>query len=105
MDGILGYLQIPIAPEDQEKTSFTYPYGTFTYKRMPFGLCNVPTTFQRCMTSTFDDFLADIMEVFMGDFSVFGDSFDICLSNLAKVLAQCEETNLVLSWEKCHFMV
>lgn len=45
------------------------------------------------------------MEVFMDDFSVFGDSFDICLKNLERVLRRCEETNLVLSWEKCHFMV
>ena len=45
------------------------------------------------------------MEVFMNDFSVFGDSFEGCLNNLEKVLARCEETNLVLNWEKCHFMV
>ena len=41
----------------------------------------------------------------MDDFSVFGDTYDDCLANLAKVLWQCEETNLVLNWEKCHFMV
>ncbi|GKC64318.1 reverse transcriptase domain-containing protein, partial [Tanacetum coccineum] len=46
-----GFLQISIAPEDQEKTTFTYPYGTFAYRRMPFGLCNAQTTFQRCMTT------------------------------------------------------
>ncbi|KAK6152787.1 hypothetical protein DH2020_012426 [Rehmannia glutinosa] len=72
LDGMSGYFQIPIAPEDQEKTTFTCPYGTFAYRRMPF---------------------------------VFGDSFDLCLANLKKVLVRCEETNLVLNWEKCHFMV
>ncbi|CAN1775045.1 Retrovirus-related Pol polyprotein from transposon opus [Linum perenne] len=41
----------------------------------------------------------------MDDFSVYGDSFSKCLANLDKVLARCEETNLALSWEKCHFMV
>ena len=41
----------------------------------------------------------------MDDFSVFGDSFDSCLRNLDRVLARCEETNLMLNWEKCHFMV
>jgi hypothetical protein len=41
----------------------------------------------------------------MDDFSVFGDSFDDCLTNLEKVLSRCEEKNLVLNWEKCHFMI
>jgi len=55
LDGYLGYNQIFIAPEDQEKTTFTCPFGTFSYRRMPFGLCNVPVTFQRCMLSLFSD--------------------------------------------------
>ncbi|GKE81613.1 RNA-directed DNA polymerase [Tanacetum coccineum] len=105
LDGFLGYFQIPIAPEDQEKTTFTCPYGTFAYKRMPFGLCNAPATFQRCMTAIFHELIEDNMEVFMDDFSVFGSSFDHCLKNLEKMLKRCEETNLVLNWEKCHFMV
>ena len=105
LDGYSGYNQIAIAPEDQEKTTFTCPYGTYAYRRMPFGLCNAPATFQRCMTAIFSDLVEEIMEVFMDDFSVFGDSFEGCLNNLEKVLARCEETNLVLNWEKCHFMV
>ncbi|KAK6140963.1 hypothetical protein DH2020_025296 [Rehmannia glutinosa] len=72
LDGYSGYNQIAIAPEDQEKTTFTCPYGTFAFRRMPFGLCT---------------------------------SFDHCLHNLSLVLQRCEETNLVLNWEKCHFMV
>nr|GEY31394.1 reverse transcriptase domain-containing protein [Tanacetum cinerariifolium] len=77
LDGFLGYFQIPIDPLDQEKATFTCPYGTFAYRRMPFGLCNAPDTFQ---------------------------SFSSCLSNLDKMLKRCEDTNLVLNWEKCHFM-
>nr|GFA16190.1 reverse transcriptase domain-containing protein [Tanacetum cinerariifolium] len=42
LDGFSGYFQIPIDPQDQEKTTFTCPYGTFAYRRMPFGLCNAP---------------------------------------------------------------
>jgi RNase H-like domain found in reverse transcriptase/Reverse transcriptase (RNA-dependent DNA polymerase) len=105
LDGYSGFFQIPIHPSDQEKTTFTCPYGTFAYRRMPFGLCNAPATFQRAMMAIFSEFIEDIMEVFMDDFSVYGMSFDECLANLSKVLQRCEEVNLVLNWEKCHFMV
>ncbi|GJT85029.1 reverse transcriptase domain-containing protein [Tanacetum coccineum] len=104
LDGFLGYFQILIDPQDQEKTTFTCPYGTFAYRRMPFGLCNAPGTFQRCMMAIFHDMIEKTMEVFMDDFLVFGDSFATCLSNLDKMLKRCEDTNLVLNWEKCHFM-
>ena len=105
LDGYSSYNQILIAPEDQEKTTFTCPFGTFAYRRMPFGLCNAPATFQRCMMSIFSDMVERFLEVFMDDFSVFGSSFDDCLHHLALVLERCEEKNLVLNWEKCHFMV
>ena len=99
LDRFSGYNQIAIALEDQEKTTFTCPFGTFAYRRMPFGLCNAPATFQRCMVSIFSDYVENIIEVFMDDFSVYGDSFDRCLENLALVLKRCMETNLVLNWE------
>ncbi|KAB2632567.1 hypothetical protein D8674_028814 [Pyrus ussuriensis x Pyrus communis] len=99
------YNQIAIAPEDQEKTTFTCPFGTFAYRRMPFGLCNAPATFQRCMLAIFSDMVERFIEVFMDDFSVFGSSFDECLNHLSLVLQRCQETNLVLNWEKCQFMV
>ncbi|GKA35843.1 reverse transcriptase domain-containing protein [Tanacetum coccineum] len=105
LDGFSGYFHIPIDPKDQEKTTFTCPYGMFAYRRMPFGLCNAPGTFQRCMMAIFRDMIEETMEVFMNDFSVFGDSFSSCLSHLDKMLKRCEDTNLVLNWEKCHFMV
>ncbi|GJZ64664.1 reverse transcriptase domain-containing protein [Tanacetum coccineum] len=105
LDGFSGYFQIPIDPKDQEKTTFTCPYGTFAYRRMPFGLCNAPGTFQRCMMAIFHDMIEKTMEVFMDDFSVFGDSFSTCLSHLEKMLKRCEDTNLVLNLEKSHFMV
>ncbi|GJR75020.1 reverse transcriptase domain-containing protein [Tanacetum coccineum] len=80
LDGFSGYFQIPIDPHDQEKTAFTCPYGTFAYRRMPFGLFNEPGTFQR-------------------------NSFENCLSRVDKMLKRCEDTNLCLNWEKSHFMV
>ncbi|GKA26753.1 reverse transcriptase domain-containing protein [Tanacetum coccineum] len=105
LKGFSGYFLIPIALEDQEKTTFTCPYGTFAYKQIPFGLCNAPATCQRCMTTIFHELIEDSMDVFMDDFSVFGNSFDHCLKNLKKMLKRCEETNLMLNWEKCHFMI
>jgi hypothetical protein len=105
LDGYSGYNQIVINPEDQEKTTFTCPFGTYAYRRMPFGLCNAPATFQRCMMSIFSDYVERIIEVFMDDFTVYGDSFDKCLENLSLILKRCIETNLVLNYEKCYFMV
>ncbi|KAK1627929.1 hypothetical protein QYE76_002244 [Lolium multiflorum] len=80
LDGYSGFSQIVVKTKDQEKTTFTCPYGTYAYRRMPFGLCNAPATFQRCMSAIFHGFCESIVE-------------------------RCEETNLVLNWEKCHFMV
>nr|GEW53578.1 reverse transcriptase domain-containing protein [Tanacetum cinerariifolium] len=105
LDGISGYFQIPIDPRDQEKTTFTCPYGTFAYRHMPFGLCNAPGTFQRFMLAIFHDMVEKTMKVFMDDFLVFGNSFENCLSRLDKMIQRCEDTNLCLNWEKSHFMV
>ncbi|XP_075087857.1 uncharacterized protein LOC142169835 [Nicotiana tabacum] len=94
---------IVIFLEDQEKTTFTCPYGIFAFKRMPFGLCNAPTTFQRCIMTIFTDMVEIFVEVFMDNFSVFGSSYDDYLKNLSKVFPRCEETNMVLNWEKISF--
>nr|GEV04876.1 reverse transcriptase domain-containing protein [Tanacetum cinerariifolium] len=90
---------------DHEKTTFTCPYEKFAYRRMPFGLCNAPGTFQRCMMAIFHDMIEKTIEVFMDDFFVFGNLFQSCLSHLEKMLKGCEDTNLCLNWEKIHFMV
>ncbi|XP_042005760.1 uncharacterized protein LOC121754476 [Salvia splendens] len=76
LDGYSGYFQIAVNPDDQEKTTFTCPFGTYAYRRMPFGLCNGPGTFQRCMMSIFSD-----------------------------LLERCRQKDLVLNFEKSHFMV
>ncbi|KAL1545422.1 hypothetical protein AAHA92_22151 [Salvia divinorum] len=105
LDGYSGYFQIYVDPEDQSKTIFTCPFGTYAYRRMPFGLCNAPGTFQRCMMSIFSDLLEECIEIFMDDFTVYGDSFDACLHHLDRVLERCRAKSLVLNFEKCHFMV
>ncbi|GKC35987.1 reverse transcriptase domain-containing protein, partial [Tanacetum coccineum] len=95
LDGFSAYFQIPIDPNDQEKTTFT----------CPFGLCNAPATFQRCMLAIFHDMIEESIKIFMDDFSVFGNSFDTCLNNLDKMLQRCKDAHLFLIWGKCHFMV
>ena len=89
LDRYLAYNQIPIHLDDQEKMTFTCPFDTFTFRRMPFGLCNALMTFKRCMTTVFSDFLDDSLEVFMDDFSIFGNDFGNCLAHLTKILEVC----------------
>ncbi|TYK02136.1 RNA-directed DNA polymerase-like protein [Cucumis melo var. makuwa] len=112
LDNYSGYNHITIAQEDQYETTYTCPYGTFAFHIMPFGLCNDPGTFQMCMMAIFLDFLAIFsdflersVEIFMDDFSVFGESVKEGLSSLEEVLKKYNERRLVLNWEKFHFMV
>jgi len=105
LDGYSRSIQVSIAPEDQEKTTVTCQFHTYAFRRMLFGLCNTPTTFQRCMMSIFSDFITKIIEVFMDDIIVYGDSFDECLHDLPLVLRECIETNLVLNFERCYFTI
>ena len=86
LDGYSGYNQISITLEDQEKSTCTCLYDTFAFRRMPFGLCNAPTTFQRCMMSIFYDLVEEVMEIFMDDFPVYGSSFEDYLKNLETLL-------------------
>ncbi|GJX95009.1 reverse transcriptase domain-containing protein [Tanacetum coccineum] len=105
-NGFSGYFQIPIWTYLIKRRQIHLdPYGTFAIVALPFGLCNAPGTFLRCYVAFFHDMIEKTMEVFMDDFSVFSDSFSSCLSHLDKMLQRCEDTNLVLNWEKCHFMV
>jgi hypothetical protein len=105
LDGFSGYNQIQIAPEDQEKTTFTYPRGTYSYRVLPFGLCNAPTTFQRDFLAVFFGLKNDCVEVYMDEFTVHGNDFQEALTNLEKVLNRCKETNLSLSNEKSKMML
>ena len=86
LDGFSGYNHIQIAPEDQDKTTFTYPYGTFTYRVLPFGLCNALAMFQWDVIGIFSEMVNDCMEAFIDDFTPYGESFDEALEKLEKVL-------------------
>ena len=105
LDEYSGYFQIEIGAEDQEKTNFTCLFCTYAYRRIPFGLCNAPATFQRCMLSIFSDMAERIMEVYMDDITIYGNTIEQCLANLETVLHICIEKDLVLNWEKCQFML
>eukprot|EP00253_Pinus_taeda_P004780 PITA_04780 len=99
LDGFSGYTQIQIAPKDQDKTTFTCPLGTFAYRVVHFGLYNAPATFQGAILGIFSDLLNDCLEIFMDDFTPYGDAFETALVNLEKVLERCVQTNVALSTE------
>ena len=104
MDGFSGYNQIQVAPEDQGKNTFTCPWRTYAYRVLPFGLCNALATFQREVLGFFSNLIHDCVEVYMDDFTVYGNTFEEALENLEKVLKICKEENLSLSHEKCFMM-
>ena len=105
LDGFNGYNQIQISLEDQDKTTFTCPWGTFTYRVLPFGLCNAPATFQRAVLSMFAQLVHDAIEIYMDDFTAYGCDFQEDISNLGKVMNKCIEMNLSLSPKKCGFLM
>jgi len=72
LNGYSRYNQIVVDPLDQETIAFTYPFGVFAYRRIPFRLCNALVTFQRFMLAIFSYLVEKCIEVFMEDFSVFG---------------------------------
>jgi hypothetical protein len=102
MDGFSGYIQVFIRIMDQLKTIFTIPWETYTFNRMPFGLCNALGTFQRLMMDIFTDFLQDFLEIFIDDFAMFSNA-DSHLVYLRKTFERCKETILKLHPGKCFF--
>ncbi|GKA88194.1 reverse transcriptase domain-containing protein [Tanacetum coccineum] len=100
-----SFLPVIVSSQLSEQNKNKLIFVLKRHKRMPFGLCNAPATFQSCMLAIFHDIIEEYVEVFMDDFFVFRNSYDNCLNNLDKMLQHCKEANLVLNWEKCHFMV
>jgi hypothetical protein len=75
LDGYSGYNQTLIAPKDQDTTNFTCPWGTYAYRVLTFGLCNYPTTFKRAVLGIFADLIHDCVEVYMDDFTIYGNTY------------------------------
>eukprot|EP00253_Pinus_taeda_P025272 PITA_25272 len=91
LDGFSGYNQIRINPEYQDKTTFTCPWGIFSYKFLPFSLCNALATFQREVLSIFAELVHDSMEIYMDDLTPNGCDFLEALSNLGRDINGLEQ--------------
>lgn len=104
MDGFFGYNQIFIAEEDKLKTTFVVEDGVYAYNRMPFGLCNAPTTFQRIILHIFDKMSVGNFKAFLDDWSIFSME-DRHLATLGECMERCRRARLALNPKKCRFMV
>ncbi|XP_061584211.1 uncharacterized protein LOC133449095 [Cololabis saira] len=103
LDLASGYNQVPMAEKDKAKTAFCTPFGLFEFNRMPFGLCNAPSTFQRLMERIFGDQSFQSVLLYLDDIVIFSSSFDQHLQRLDLILSRLKEHNLKLKLQKCHF--
>jgi hypothetical protein len=94
-----------VKKEDQNKTTFTTPWGTFEYLRMPFGLLNVSATFQRAMDFAFKDLIGKIIEIYQDDLTVFSKDRSSHVSHLRKVFERCRKYGISLNPAKSVFVV
>jgi hypothetical protein len=103
LDGFSVYNQVLVHPDDQEKTTFTTPWGTFMYVKMPFGLMNAGATFQRAMDITFVEESGKFIVVYLDDVTVFSQSDDEHLRHLRQVFKKCRRFVISLNPKKCLF--
>ena len=103
MDMNSGYLQIPVHPEDIEKTSFSTPWGLYQYRRMPFGLVGAPATFQRLVNVVLRGLNFETCMAYLDDILVHGSTFEEHLQRLEQVLKRLRTANLKLKPRKCEF--
>ena len=101
LDILSAYYQIEVAEQDRPKTAFVSKYGLFEYNVMPFGLCNAPSTFQRCLELIMRGLQWDIVLIYLDDLIVFSRTFDENLQRLDIVLSRLYEAGLRLKPEKC----
>ena len=96
LDLASGYTQVPMAEKDKAKTAFCTPFGLFEFNRMPFGLCNAPSTFQRLMERIFGDQSCQSLLLYLDDIVIFSQTFDQHLQRLELVLTRLKEHHLKL---------
>ena len=104
MDGFSGYNQINIAPEDQHKTTFIYPWGTFAYKKLPSSLNNAGATFQRAMSYAFHD-IRHIVQPYLDDLPTHSARREDHPEHLRQIFLRCRRYNIRLNPHKCVFCV
>ena len=103
LDGFLGYNQVAVHPNDQEKTTFTTPWGTFMYAKMPFGLMNAGATFQRAMDITFSEEKGRYVVIYLDDITIFSKIDPDHLQHLRKVFLKCRKVGISLNPKNSHF--
>jgi hypothetical protein len=103
LDGFSGYNQIMVHPDDREKTTFTTPWGTFMYAKMPFGLMNAGATFQREMDIEFVEEKEKFIVIYLDDITVYSDSDEQHLEHLKRVFQKCRRFDISLNPKKSHF--
>jgi hypothetical protein len=103
LDGLSGYNQIFVHPDDQEKTAFTTPWDTFMYTKMPFGLMNVGATFQRAMDIAFVGEKDKFVLIYLDDITVYSNSHEEHLKHLKRVFRKCRQFRISLNPKKSHF--
>jgi hypothetical protein len=94
-----------MSPSDQLKTTFRTPWGTYTYRKMPFGLINVGATFQRAMDIAFHGLINQSVVVYLDDVTVFSENKEDHLAHLRSVLQQCHKYDISLNPNKSIFAV
>jgi hypothetical protein len=103
LDGFSGYNQIMVHPDDQEKTTFTTPWGTFMYAKMPFGLMNAGENFQRAMDIAFADEKDKFIVIYLDDITVYSVSDDEHLKHLRRDFQKCRKFGISLNPKKSNF--
>ena len=103
LDGFSRYNQVVVHPEDQEKTTFTTPWGTFMYAKMPFGLMNVGSTFQRAMDIAFSQEKDKYVVIYLDDITMFSKTDLDHLQHLNKVFLKCRKFGISLNPKQSHF--
>jgi len=103
LDGFLGFNQILVHPDDQDKTAFTTPWGTFKYVKMPFGLKNAGATFQRAMDIAFAKEIHDFLVIYLDDLTAFSKSEQEHLEHLRQVFIICRKYGISLNPKKSLF--